>query len=385
MKIDLRLETACRRAAVHPSAAAAFAFATIAAMCAPSLAAAAADTPKAGVAGAVVGDVDVAGQPRPEPQPVQSGMDIFMQDRIATAVESRLQVLLLDETVFTVGPKSKVTIDKFVYEPDSGTGELTAEFSKGFMRYVSGKVGEESPENVTVETPASTIGIRGTSLYVSEVPDEPDTYVAGLLGPGPDNTARAKRGGFTMSNAQGTVTVSRAGFGAYVTEGEAPSAPTRLSSELLDRLHTNLRPRQGDRGAPANGTSAEFDGAGAGRTARAGIAQTRANRIADVRRQNTLDEADSAIRDANTSNSGGESVQSRIPNSNTSGDNPGTNPVVPGNGLAAGPAFPPPSVGFEPPGDGEELPSEPDDGSTSPPPNFNPGFDGDGPVPLPEG
>jgi hypothetical protein len=204
----------------------------------------AADTPQAGVAGAVVGDVEVAGKPRPAPKPVDSGMEIFLKDRIATAVESRLQVLLLDETVFTVGPDSKVTIDKFVYDPSTGAGEVTAKFAEGFMRYVSGKVGENNPEDVSIETPASTIGVRGTSLFVSQAPDAPDTYVAGLLGPGPDNNARAQRGGFTMTNDKGSVSVVRPGFGVRVTEGEAPQQPSRLSQNLLERLHVGLRPRQ---------------------------------------------------------------------------------------------------------------------------------------------
>jgi hypothetical protein len=204
----------------------------------------AAQPPQAGVAGAVVGDVAVAREPAPEPSAVASGMDIFMRDRISTEAESRLQVLLLDETVFTVGPRSDVTIDRFVYDPETGTGEVSASFTKGFMRYVSGKVGKNSPENVTVETPASTIGVRGTAFYVSDVPGEPETYIAGLLGPGPDNNARARRGGFTVKNAEGAVSVTRPGFGVYVTKGEAPRPPVRLSQDLLERLHTTLRPRQ---------------------------------------------------------------------------------------------------------------------------------------------
>ncbi len=277
--------------------------ATAAVSLAPAPATAATDTPKAGVAGAVVGEVNVGGKPRAEPEPVQSGMDIFMQDRIATRVESRLQVLLLDETVFTVGPKSEVTIDKFVYDPESGAGEVTAKFTEGFMRYVSGKVGKNNPDDVTVETPASTIGIRGTSLYVSDVPDEPDTYVAGLLGPGPKNTARARRGGFTMKNAQGSVTVSRPGFGVYVTQGEAPGEPTRLSRDLLDRLHTNLRPRQRRRAELPGGTEAaqpgETDGTDVNRVAGAGVAQTRADELAGQELRNAVAETNSDADEAN--------------------------------------------------------------------------------------
>lgn len=264
-----------------------------------SAAAQSADTPQAGVAGAVVGGVDVSGKPRPEPMSVRSGMDIFLQDRIATASESRLQVLLLDETVFTVGPGSEVVIDRFVYDPESGAGKVGAKVTKGFMRYVSGKVGKENPQNVTIETPASTIGIRGTSLYVSQVPGQPDTYVAGLLGPGPENNARARRGGFTMRNEHGSVTVSQPGFGVYVTKGQAPEPPTRLSQDLLDRLHTGLRPRRGRRADVPDAAPAGAGKADPVQASGEAVAGTRVSGLETEEVRETLSESASDSTEAN--------------------------------------------------------------------------------------
>src|SRR6056297_3413343 len=86
---------------------------------------AAAQPVQAGVAGGVVSPVEVSGPPRAAPLAVESGMEMFLDDRIRTGEEARMQLLLLDETVFTVGPNSDFVIDRYVYDPDQGLGEVT--------------------------------------------------------------------------------------------------------------------------------------------------------------------------------------------------------------------------------------------------------------------
>lgn len=203
---------------------------------------AAAQAVQAGVAGAVVSPVQVSGPPRPETVEAVSGMDVFLDDRIQTGAGARLQVLLLDETVFTVGPESDLVIDRFVYDPDTGAGEMAGSMTTGFLRYVSGAVGENNPENVTIDTPAATIGIRGTALLIAEIPDEPGSYWCGVLGPGRDNNSLSRPGGCFVSNEFGSTEVLREGFGARFTAGQAPGAPERLPDELLARVQDDLRP-----------------------------------------------------------------------------------------------------------------------------------------------
>jgi len=39
--------------------------------------------------------------------------------RIVTGSDGHMQLLLLDETVFTIGPNSDIVVDEFVYDPDT--------------------------------------------------------------------------------------------------------------------------------------------------------------------------------------------------------------------------------------------------------------------------
>lgn len=217
---------------------------------------------KAGIAAAVVGDVTVTGEPRPEPVGAESGMDLLRFDRVVTRAESRAQLLLLDETSFTVGEDSELVIDEFVYDPESG-GTVSAEFVEGVFRYVSGRVGKLQPENVEVETPAGTIGIRGTVLFALRDPESGGFFV-GLLGPGPANNAGLTRGGFVFENDFGSQSVRRAGFGIFVKPGEAPGEPVRIPERITalmqEKLHGSPDDDRGGLGETAGLGDGRFGG-----------------------------------------------------------------------------------------------------------------------------
>ncbi|MFA5168226.1 MAG: FecR domain-containing protein [Candidatus Omnitrophota bacterium] len=117
---------------------------------------------QAGVAAAVKGDVKAAAPTDKTPHMLKSGDIVFLGDRIETGVDGQLQVLLLDQTVFTLGPLSAVTVDKFVYNPADDDGKVTASVVKGIFRIVSGKVAHKKPENMQVNLPTGSIGFRGT-------------------------------------------------------------------------------------------------------------------------------------------------------------------------------------------------------------------------------
>ncbi|GAC1310783.1 MAG: hypothetical protein NVSMB24_28770 [Mucilaginibacter sp.] len=102
-----------------------------------------------------------------QPFILRSGMPIQLNDRIITGDNSKLQVMLLDQTVFTLGPGSDMVLDEFVYDPDTNAGKITARVVKGIFRWVSGKMAHDS---VKVKLPVGTIGIRGTDFQIKILP-----------------------------------------------------------------------------------------------------------------------------------------------------------------------------------------------------------------------
>jgi hypothetical protein len=100
---------------------------------------------QAGVAAAVKGEVKATTPPDKAAHVLKSGDNVFMGDKIETGADGQLQILLLDQTVFTLGPSSSITVDEFVYDPDHAGDK--AGMVKGIFRAVSGKVANKKQEN----------------------------------------------------------------------------------------------------------------------------------------------------------------------------------------------------------------------------------------------
>ncbi|MBV9214587.1 MAG: FecR domain-containing protein [Acidobacteria bacterium] len=92
---------------------------------------------------------------------------IIFNARIETGNGARLQVILLDETMFTVGPGSDMVIDEFVYDPATSAGKVSARIAKGTFRFISGKVVRKDPDSMKIKLHCGELGIRGTDVEVS--------------------------------------------------------------------------------------------------------------------------------------------------------------------------------------------------------------------------
>jgi len=226
--------------------------------------AAAADTneaTKAGVSAAVRGDVKLATLKQPVAHQVGSGADIFLGDHVTSGADSGMQILLLDETVFTIGPQADMVIDNFVYDPSSGTGKLAASVTKGAFRFVTGKVAANNPADMEVNTPAATIAIRGT--MVAGRTDGKSTLVV-LLGPGKGTDTNERIGQVNVSNKAGSVSLYGPGFGTFVAgPDQAPGQPFLVDlTELLklDMAAGTIHPGGGGGSSVSSGATGAVSG-----------------------------------------------------------------------------------------------------------------------------
>jgi hypothetical protein len=185
-----------------------------------------------GVASAVRGAVRAIA-PGAAGRVVETGQPVYSHDKVTTGPEGKLQILLLDQTSFTMGANSEMELDEFVFDPATNAGKVSAKIAKGAFRFVTGKVARRDPASMQVKTPVGTIGIRGT-MTAGSVSATEATIV--LLGPGPGNNADEKAGGITVKNDQGSVDVDKDGWGVTVKAGEAPSKPFELGPSQLEGI-----------------------------------------------------------------------------------------------------------------------------------------------------
>ena len=145
---------------------------------------------------------------------LSTGSKIYFGDTILVKAQSNAQILLLDETALTVGEKSELTIDEFIYDPKSKIGKIVSNIKIGTVRVITGEISKKNPDNLEVNVPTGSIGARGTEFVVVTESDEKTTVV--LLGPGKKNTLGMVPGILNVSDGFNTVNISTPGFQSVV-------------------------------------------------------------------------------------------------------------------------------------------------------------------------
>ena len=183
---------------------------------------------------------------------VESGGPVYLGDIVSTDAQGQLQILLKDETTFTIGPNSSILIDTFVYDPTTDDGKVSAQILKGTFRFVTGKIAKKKPESMTVKLPVGTIGVRGT-MVAGHVDGEKSMAV--LLGPGPKNQMGEPAGSFLLNNTVNDQTqsthVTGINFGSEITGvGQPPVPAFRVPDAVIDNLCNafGAQPAQGPDG-----------------------------------------------------------------------------------------------------------------------------------------
>lgn len=160
---------------------------------------------------------------------MSSGQSVFLGDDIKVGNQGRMQVMLLDETIFTLGANSVMRIDEFVYDPsDTTKNSLSTSIKQGAFRFVSGQVAKRDAGAMTVKLPSATIGVRGTSV-AGEVDKDGSAQVI-LLGPAPDNSLGLPAGAINVANEAGVVDITRPGFVTEIAAFTAPPAPPQQAT-----------------------------------------------------------------------------------------------------------------------------------------------------------
>jgi hypothetical protein len=257
---------------------------------------------QAGVSAAVRGEVELAEAKGVVGTRIDSGQPIYLGDYITSSPGSGMQILLMDETVFTIGPNSEIAIDDFVYDPSNNQGHMTASITRGVVRVLTGKLAHNDPKTMKINLPVGSIGIRGTQFLVS-VQDGPGNGgnngtgssnswspttqkfaqdqlgsssnnnsgpIVGVvnLGPGAGRNDSGSRPGAVELTSNNGVTqpLSSEGFGAFMT-GDTVTPPTRFPADLagldISSLVTRPSPRDAKRNGKGNGNGSSNSGGSA--------------------------------------------------------------------------------------------------------------------------
>jgi hypothetical protein len=118
--------------------------------------------PSIGSAAAVRNQVD--GILNSETRNLASGSSVHSNELIRSADAALAELVFWDKTRLSVGPKSEVRLDKFVYNPNRGSGAVVIDTSRGVYRFITGV---QDPRSYEIKTPYATLGVRGTTLEIN--------------------------------------------------------------------------------------------------------------------------------------------------------------------------------------------------------------------------
>ena len=166
--------------------------------------------------------------------------EIVSYDEIETT-NGRLKIEFIDETQVSLTEHTYMEIDEYVYDPDPSKSKMAMNFVQGTARFATGGLGLVPKENIVIQTPTATIGVRGTDFtttvdelgrsLVILLPDaDCDDYTKLELGCKPS-------GSITVTNLGGTVLLEEAYQAVMVSTLETqPTQPVTLIDLDLNQI-----------------------------------------------------------------------------------------------------------------------------------------------------
>jgi trimeric autotransporter adhesin len=86
------------------------------------------------------------------------GSGVHANETIRTGSSGQAGLQFNDQSNLSVGHLSQVRLDKFVYDPNKGTGSTVIEATRGTFRF---STGAQNGGQVRINTPYGTLGVRG--------------------------------------------------------------------------------------------------------------------------------------------------------------------------------------------------------------------------------
>ncbi len=97
-------------------------------------------------------------------RPLQIDSPIYVGDTIKVGSSSRLQIRYSDGGLLNLIPDTEYKIKSYQYKKLFKKDHYFAELVKGGFRSLSGSIAKKNPQEYEVETPTSTLGLRGTTV-----------------------------------------------------------------------------------------------------------------------------------------------------------------------------------------------------------------------------
>ena len=161
---------------------------------------------------------------------------------IVTTANSKTNITFKDDTKVQITEQSRLVIDNFVYDGEKKTGKLGIKMALGTIKYASGQIAKSDPQQVVVETPTATIGVRGTDF--SGTVDETGKSTIILLPSCPQGWKNIERdctvGNITVSTLLGGTILLTKAFESVTINSSVTTPKSALLNLNLDQINNMI-------------------------------------------------------------------------------------------------------------------------------------------------
>ena len=185
-----------------------------------------------GIVGAVSGTVKTT------TRDLKTGDKIYLNETILAGADSGTQILLLDQSTFTIGSDSEVVMDTFIYDPATNDGKIVASVKQGSLKVISGLISKKNPDSLTIEVPEGTLGSRGTEFQTMVSKKQTSTL---LIGPGKNNTLGLRPGAVLVGNKLGSTLLNKPFSVSTMTKGKAPGQAKKITKKQLKKFKKKMK------------------------------------------------------------------------------------------------------------------------------------------------
>jgi len=170
----------------------------------------------------------------------QLDTDVQSYDNIETE-NGRLKIKFVDDTQISLTEHTLIEITEYVYDPNPSKSKMAMNFVSGTARFATGGLGLVPKENIQIQTPTASIGIRGTD-FTTTVDELGRSLVILLPDANCDDKVKLEEGcrpsgSITVTNDGGTVTLEEAFQAVMVSTFEqSPTQPVTLVDLDLNQI-----------------------------------------------------------------------------------------------------------------------------------------------------
>jgi len=177
--------------------------------------------------------------------------NIVSMDNVETT-NGRLKIEFIDDTQVSLTEHTFLEINEYVYDPDPSKSRMALNFASGTARFATGKLGLVARENIQIQTPTASIGIRGTD-FTTTVDELGRSLVILLPDENCDDKVKleegcAPSGSISVTNQGGTVILDEAYQAVMVSTLEtSPTQPVVLQDlnlNMIDNMFIVSQPEE---------------------------------------------------------------------------------------------------------------------------------------------